>query len=190
MVDGHGSHVTIEFVDFCLTVNIIVYRLLPHSIHLLNVGLFSPLQKAHGIQVVRHFRFGNVAVTKGDFPPILVSARTSTYPKKNILTTWREAGLIPINPRRVLDKLTHGLTAPRARSSTPPPELPTPCNTPDLHRRVTESTPGLKSKDVDLNTFNRLKNSATPEYLNNQKTLRQRDNNKILRAGDSTKAPP
>ena len=49
MVDGHASHITIEFMEFCLTVNIIVYCLPAHFTHLLqplDVGLFSPLQKA------------------------------------------------------------------------------------------------------------------------------------------------
>ena len=51
IVDGHGSHISIEFIEFCLTVNIIAYCLPPHSTHLLqplDVGLFSPLQKAYG----------------------------------------------------------------------------------------------------------------------------------------------
>ena len=25
IVDGHGSHISIEFIEFCLTVNIIAY---------------------------------------------------------------------------------------------------------------------------------------------------------------------
>jgi len=154
IVHGHGSHVTIVFVEFCLTVNIIVYCLPAHSTHLLqplDVGLSSPLQKVYGIQVDRLVRFGNVAVTKGNFLLMLVSARTATYIKKNILSAWRGAGLIPFNPRHVLNKLTHGLVPPRAHATTPPPEPPTPCNTAELHRRVRQATQRLKSKDTDLN---------------------------------------
>ena len=50
IVDGHGSHVTVEFVEFCLRVNIVTYSLPAHSTHLLqplDIGLFSPLQKAY-----------------------------------------------------------------------------------------------------------------------------------------------
>jgi len=50
IVDGHGSHITVEFVEFCLSVNIVAYCLPTHSTHLLQpleVGRFSALQKAY-----------------------------------------------------------------------------------------------------------------------------------------------
>ena len=49
IVDSHGSHVTIEFIEYALSHNIIVYYLPSHSTHLLqplDIELFSPLQKA------------------------------------------------------------------------------------------------------------------------------------------------
>lgn len=52
IIDGHRSHITVEFVEFCLSVNIITYCLPAHSTHLLqplDVRLFSPLQKAYGV---------------------------------------------------------------------------------------------------------------------------------------------
>jgi len=82
---------------------------------------------------------------------MLVSARTTAYTKKSILSAWGGAGLIPFNPRHVLDKLTYGLAPPRARAFAPPPEPPTPRNTAALHRRVRQATQRLKSKDADLN---------------------------------------
>jgi len=154
IVDGHGSHITVEFVEFCLSVNIVAYCLPAHSTHLLqplDVGLFSPLQKAYGIQVDRLVRFGNVAVTKGNFLPMLIIARTATYTKKNILGAWRGAGLIPFNPRHVLDKLTHGQAPTKARAPAPPSEPPTPRNTAELHRRVRQATLQLKSKQGEVN---------------------------------------
>ena len=141
--DGHGSHITIEFVEFCLSVNIVAYCLPAHSTHLLqplDVGLFSPLQKAYGVQVDRLVRFGNVVVTKGNFLPMIIIARTATYTKKNILSAWRGAGLIPFNSRHVLDKLTHAQAPPRACAPAPLSEPPTPRNTAELHRQVRQAT--------------------------------------------------
>jgi len=77
IVDGHGSYVTIEFVEYALINNIIVYCLPSYSTHLLqplDVGLFSPLQKAYGKQVDLAVRYGQVAINKGNFLPMVVRA--------------------------------------------------------------------------------------------------------------------
>jgi len=42
IVDGHGSHITVEFVGFCLSINIVAYCLPAHSTHLLNQRQLSP----------------------------------------------------------------------------------------------------------------------------------------------------
>ena len=50
IVDGHDSHVTIEFIRFCVESSIRLYCLPPHTTHLLqplDVGLFGPLQHAY-----------------------------------------------------------------------------------------------------------------------------------------------
>ena len=48
IIDGHSSHISWEFLDYCLTHDIILFCLFPHSTHLLqplDVGLFSLLQR-------------------------------------------------------------------------------------------------------------------------------------------------
>lgn len=100
IIDGHDSHLTLEFVKYCDEVNIKPYCLPPHSTHLLqplNVGLFSPLQKAYGKAVDNATRFSFFSIWKGNFLPLLVEARQVTYTKNNIATGWRSAGLIPFN---------------------------------------------------------------------------------------------
>ena len=81
-------------------------------------------------------RFGNVTINKGNFLPMLVAACKATYTPKNILGTWRGAGLISHNPRHVLDKLTLG---PEITTKARQPDLvepPTSRNTAEIHRKV------------------------------------------------------
>ena len=111
ILDGHGSHVNIEFIEYCLSTQIILYCLSSHSTHLLqplDVGLFSPLQKYYGQEVDKLTRFGNITIRKGNFLPMLVVAREAAFTKSNIMSAWRGAGLVPLNHRVVLAKLTHG----------------------------------------------------------------------------------
>ena len=138
-MDSYRSHITIEFVRFCLNVNIIDYYLLLHCTYLLqplDVGLFSLLQKGYGVQVDRLVRFGNEAVTKSNFISILIIARIGTYTKKYILSAWQGAGLILFNSRHVLHKLRHSQAPLRACTPASLSESPTPRNTAKLHRRV------------------------------------------------------
>ena len=145
IVDGHDSHVNIEFIQFCLASNIIAYCLPSHSTHLLqplDIGLFSPLQKYYGNQVDQITGFGNISVTKGNFLPLLVEARRQTITLSNISGAWRGAGLIPLNPRHVLSKLPQVPGEKRQAQPVFPPTpgpLPTPQDTSDVHRQVRQA---------------------------------------------------
>ena len=78
ILDRYEIHIHVEFIEYCLDNDIIVYCLPPYSTHLLqplDVGLFSPLQKYYGKEVDKLVRFGNVAINKGNLLPMLVNAR-------------------------------------------------------------------------------------------------------------------
>ena len=145
ILDGHGSHVNIAFIEYCLSTQIVVYCLPSHSTHLLqplDVGLFSPLQKYYGQEVDKLTRFGDITIRKGNFLPMLVAARQATFTKANIMGAWRGSGLIPLNARVVLAKLPHGqsqsqphdLTKLGQTSAKPSTAPPTPQNISHLNR--------------------------------------------------------
>ena len=95
IIDGHDSHVCIDFVTFCENNNIIPYCLPPHTTHLLqplDVGLFSPLQHYYGKAVDRMVR-GNQAIKKANFLPLYIEARKQAYINTNIVKAF-ENGLI------------------------------------------------------------------------------------------------
>ena len=71
-MDGHTSHVTWQFFDYCLEHNIIPLCLPPHSTHLLqplDVGLFGPLQKHYGSVLDEWLSESNLGIHKGTFYP-------------------------------------------------------------------------------------------------------------------------
>ena len=144
VLDGCEIHIHVEFIEYCLDNSIIIYCLPPHSTHLLqplNVGLFSPLQKYYGKEVDKLVRYGNVAVNKGNFLPMLVNARNQTYTKENIMGAWRGSGLIPPNSRAVLVKLP---TYREKAVPAPAPVPPTPQNTKALLHQARQAKLLLK----------------------------------------------
>ena len=65
IVDGHDSHLHLNFLDFCLAKKIILYCLPPHSTHLLqqlDAGLFGPLQHYYSGAVDHAIQFGNQGI--------------------------------------------------------------------------------------------------------------------------------
>jgi len=72
IIDGHDSHVTWEFLDYCLQNDIIPLCLPAHSTHILqplDVGLFGPLQSNYSKCLDDFVEGGETGINKGDFYP-------------------------------------------------------------------------------------------------------------------------
>ena len=97
-VDGHGSHISIEFLEFAISHRIPVVVLPPHSTHTLqplDVGMFSPLAKAYS-KGLDHLMFkyqASVLLHKGDFYSLFRTAWDVSFIESNILSSFRATGL-------------------------------------------------------------------------------------------------
>ena len=83
IVDGHGSHVTWDFLSYCLKNNILILCLPPHSTHLLqplDVRIFSPLNRAYVGEVDAYVRESYDIVRKGNFWPSFPTLATRYLP--------------------------------------------------------------------------------------------------------------
>lgn len=120
LCDGHESHISSEFVIFCIEHNIYLHLLLPHSSHLLqplDVGVFGPLKKAISARLDRLLRAGINRLEKGEWVERYLEARDISLTESNIRGGWRGSGLVPLNRTRV----THSLPSVLMRPPTPPP---------------------------------------------------------------------
>jgi hypothetical protein len=121
VLDGHESHYSAEFERFCKDKNIIPVYMPPHSSHLLqplDVGLFGPLKRAYGRQVEDLVKAGVNHVSKPEFLVALKAAIPAAMTPENVLGGFRGAGLVPLDPQVVIDKLDVKLRTP---SPTGPP---------------------------------------------------------------------
>jgi DDE superfamily endonuclease/helix-turn-helix, Psq domain len=112
ILDGHASHVSFEFVQYCQDHNIVPLCLSPHSTHYLqplDVGVFGPVAHEYRLLVTQGSVFGAERITNLDFLHYYQTARKSIA--KNALAAWRGAGLIPFNSNKILQPL---------RPKTPP----------------------------------------------------------------------
>ena len=112
IVDGHGSHLTIDFLNYCDKHKILLAVLPPHSTHTLqplDVGCFSSLASAYTKELTNYLQKsqGLIAIKKGDFFSIFWSAWMQSMITPTILSAFRATGIAPLQPSVVLDKLRH-----------------------------------------------------------------------------------
>jgi len=118
ILDGHESHMSVQFDQYCKENNIISLCMPPHSSHLLqplDVGCFGPLKTAYGRQIETLMRARINHITKLEFLPAFKEAWKATFTKDNICGGFRGAGLVPFNPEHVISNLDV-----KIRTPTPP----------------------------------------------------------------------
>lgn len=119
LVDGHSSHVNLQFIDYCDTHKILLAILPPHSTHRLqplDVGIFSPLANAYSTEISQyiHKTSGFSRVTKRIFWPLFRSSWEAAITETNIKSAFATTGIYPFRPQNVL-KIFH------RRTPSPPP---------------------------------------------------------------------
>jgi hypothetical protein len=109
ILDGHGSHSTPEFDQFCTEHKIITLCMPPHTSHLLqplDVSCYSPLKSAYGHEIGQLARLRVFHVDKDEFLYVYPRVRAQILSEQSIQSGFRATGLIPFNPDRVLSNLT------------------------------------------------------------------------------------
>lgn len=101
ILDGHGSHVTPDFLDYCDSHRILLAILPPHSTHTLqplDVVLFKPLSTAYSAALSDHLHKsqGLLPVKKGDFFPLFWSAWQSAFKTETVLKSFEATGIWPV----------------------------------------------------------------------------------------------
>ncbi|KAH5791053.1 hypothetical protein HBI89_212980 [Parastagonospora nodorum] len=105
IIDGHESHDSLEFQQYCKDNKIITICMPPHSSHLLqplNVGCFAPLKKAYGRQAEELMRNQITHITKLKFLPCFKRAFDAAITPSNIQGGFQGAGLVLFDPERVI----------------------------------------------------------------------------------------
>ena len=137
--DGHGSHQTAEFREFCLQNCILTLCMPAHTSHILqplDVSCFGPLKKAYGSGIESKMRLGINHITKEEFLPTFYTAHEQVMTAANITSGFRATGIVPFDPQVVLERLGPILEAtPSPRSSQTSWNPKTPNTLPEIRRQ-------------------------------------------------------
>ncbi|KAK6823615.1 hypothetical protein PG987_013872 [Apiospora arundinis] len=149
VIDGHESHVSAEFQAFCKEKNIITVSMPPHSSHLLqplDVGCFGPLKRAYGREIEGFMKSHINHITKVEFLIAFRAAFSKVFTPDNVKAGFRRAGLVPLDPDRVISKLDVKLSTPSPTGSLPAATIPWASQTPHNPTEATSQTDFIKSR--------------------------------------------
>jgi hypothetical protein len=159
IIDGHESHCSLAFQDYCKENKIIALCMPSHSSHLLqplDIACFAPLKRSYGDGIAALARSHIHHISKETFLPAFKAAYDLTFTEENARAGFRGAGLVPFNPDAVLSKLDV-----RLRTPTPPRrddaawEAKTPRNAKELEAQTTlirqrmQRRPGSSASSLD-----------------------------------------
>ena len=142
LLDGHKSHSTREFIEFCDEHKILPFFFPPHCTHLLqplDVVVFQPYRHYHAEAVDQATRSGCSEFDKMEFLNAIDSIRLSTFKPSTIISSFRKTGLIPFDPEIVLAKLSpaeQGISSAETSHTTPPPQTADLTSTPRTIRTL------------------------------------------------------
>ena len=106
ILDGHGSHLTPDFQDFCTQYKIVLLCLPPHTSHMLqplDIAVFSPFKHYFRRAIERRLQAGALKFPKTEFLETYQKVRPQALTEKNIKSGFRKAGLVPFNPQKALE---------------------------------------------------------------------------------------
>ena len=128
LLDGHGSHHTVEFLLECKRNNVWLVFLPPHSTHVLqplDLSCFSPVKSKYWEQIAELASLDNTAlIKKHRFIKYYYRAQEEGLTARTIKSGWRASGIYPWNPRKGLQSsqvknkaLTEALSLGQAKSN-------------------------------------------------------------------------
>ena len=111
ILDGHRSHLTIDFIDYCDQNKILLAVFAAHSTHTLqplDVVMFKPLSTAYSTELSKylHKSQGLLPIKKGEFFPLFWKAWGTSSKEKTILKSFQATGISPKNPEVILQRFT------------------------------------------------------------------------------------
>ena len=108
VLDGHGSHITIDVIEYARANDIYLLCLPSHTSHILqplDIGVFKPF-KSFFSKACRQYMAKNPGrvITEEILASVVGSAIAQSHTPLNILGGFKKAGIFPFNPGEVSDR--------------------------------------------------------------------------------------
>jgi hypothetical protein len=149
IVDGHGSHLTEGFFDYCLKHRILLAVFPPHSTHTLqplDVVCFKPFASAYSKHLTLRLQNtqGLVPIKKGDFFLLFWDAWLEAITKKTVLRSFEATGVWPMEREVIMKRF------PARHSNKPSNEPASEWRRAERLLRTAVDKPSSEAKEVSI----------------------------------------
>lgn len=181
ILDGHGSHVTMDFIQYCDKNKILLAVYPPHSTHTLqplDVVMFSPLAASYKAQLAAHIDRGQglTSITKRDFFTLFYAAWSSSFNKTTLVRkAFKATGISPFNPDAILERFKPPPEASRPSSSSSSSSVLSASDWRKIERLLQQAVDNLQDS-------NAKKLSRTIHTISVKNTLLEHENNQLREA--------
>lgn len=162
ILDGHGSHHTREFIQYCDDHGIVVFGLPPHLTHLLqplDVVVFQPLKHYHAKALDVLVRDGLTEITKLEFLSVIEGVRKEAFKATTIKSAFKKTGIHPYNPDIVLrplqERVIQHTPSPTRQTSSSSTPFQTPMNLRQINKAASDLTAIIDQNKALSPTFKR-----------------------------------
>ena len=181
ILDGHGSHVTMDFIQYCDEKKILLAIYPPHSTHTLqplDVVMFSLLAASYKAELAALIDRGQglTSITKRDFFTLFYTAWSSSFKNTTLVRkAFETTGISPLNPNAILKRFK------------PPPEKLRPSSSSSSSSVLSASDwrkieQLLRQAVDDLQDSNTKKLSRTIHTISVKNTLLEHENKQLKEA--------
>jgi hypothetical protein len=164
-VDGHGDHVTTDFLQKALEKKILIAIYPLHTSRyrlLLSIKLPTTIRASKPLLIAPR---GLTEMSQKDFSRVFWPAWQRSFIEANIRSSWKKSGLVPWCPSVILDKFKQQPSATKQRSRRLSSSSPIGWNSPTVRKSVTKAV----NKTLDRRT-KKLLSKLTDELLNPQRS--------------------
>lgn len=107
VMDGHNSHFSLAFLQFCVEHNIVVICYPAHCTHALqglDVVCFAKMKRIWHEELDTHYQLTQKHVTKLTYAKVFGTAFLKAFSKDTILAAFRATGVYPFDPNIISEK--------------------------------------------------------------------------------------
>jgi hypothetical protein len=100
ILDGHGSHITLDFIEYAMDHKILILQLPPHTSHYLqplDVGIFTGMKRQYRVKIQQRADLARVKVSKDQFLRTYSELRPQFFTSEKTYQAFELSGIRPIS---------------------------------------------------------------------------------------------
>lgn len=167
LMDGHNSHFSLAFLEYCIANNIVVICYPAHCTHALqglDVVCFAKMKRIWHAELDEHYKNTGTHVNKQTYARVFGTAFEKAFDSETIFAAFRATGVHPFDPHIITEQQMKPSEVTSTRSTFPLP-MPSPvrCVIAAYYQNLSEPHTNQVIEDRPFNLSGTLQLQSSPQ---------------------------